>query len=161
MEQDKSRKTFQIDAVDDTGVRRVGTFTVKKLSIRDRAKIATKRSQLGDGMYCVRDDKGDPTGRGIDEDSDMLNSMIAYLEVSLIQKPDWWNLDVLGDLDLARKVYGEAMDFEMTFFRSRNQQVDNGSGSVRTGNSSSANSSPNTGTQPAPVVDPQVSAALD
>ena len=122
MSNDKNKKkSFRIDHTSEDGEELTGQFTTKRLSILDRARVGRRRSQLSGGMYCVRDDEGEPTGQGLDEESDFLATAVAHLEVSLIQKPSWWDLDDITDIQLLRKVYEEVMDFEWSFFRSRQQ----------------------------------------
>lgn len=158
-----NRKTFQIKYKNpDTGEVTTGQFTTKRLSVRDRGQIGVKKSQLNGGMYCVRDDANNPTGQGIDEDTDYLNGMLAHLEICLIQRPDWWNLDELADLGLVQEVYQEVVDFEVSFFRPPNGAADQGgSGQVGQGDSSVQPERTEPGNTPTPVVDGQVQASLD
>jgi hypothetical protein len=158
-----NRKTFQFSYTsEDDGHKYEGQFTTKRLSIKDRGMIGVRKSQLMGGMYCVRDDKGNPTGQGVDEDTDFLNAMIAHLEVSLMQKPQWWNLDEIADMGLVRAVYQEVADFEMSFFRGSDGSNSQGeSGQVGSGNSGEKRPGPGSGNAPTPVVDQKVQAALD
>lgn len=119
----KHLHTFTIDYTSDEGERFQGTFSTKRLSVTDRAKIGVRRSQLSGGMVCVRNEEGEPTGQGIDEDTDLMNQMFAHCEVSIVQKPLWWNLDEIVDMGLVREVYSKVVEFEMKFFRSADQTV--------------------------------------
>ena len=160
-----NRKTFNVKYKSpETGQIVEGTFTTKRLSIRDRSEIGRRRSQLAGGMYCVRDDEGNPTGQGLDEETDYLNAMIAHLEVSLVQKPQWWDLQEISDLGLVREVYQQVGEFESSFFRLG--QKDGGpEGGGRDGvgaeNGSSEPAATGSGDVPTPVVGEEVQAALD
>ena len=128
----------------------------------DRSKVGVRRSQLSSGMYCVRTEDGIPTGQGLDEDTDFTNTAIAHLEVSLEQKPIWWDLDEISDVGLLRKVYEEVMDFEWSFFRREGQSADDKKSDGRSADdSSSADETEQSGNSPTKVVGPEVQAALD
>lgn len=119
-------KTFTIDylsQVDD--VRYKGSFTTKKLSIRDLASLGVRKSQLNGGMHH---DNMNP-GRGVSAETDDFNNMVAHLEISLKEAPKWWNLDELNDLNLVALVYKEVIDFEHSFLRRVEQdEVSGGDG---------------------------------
>ena len=161
----KNQKTFVVKhKSEETGEVTEGQFTVKRLAIRDRSEIGRIKSQLSGGMYCVRDDEGNPTGQGLDEDTEYLNGMIAHLQVALIQKPEWFNLSEIADLGLVREVYERVWDFEGSFFRTG--QEDEKSEASNAGNVGKANGveehqGSRTGNHPTPVVDQEVQAALD
>jgi len=132
--------------------------------VRDRSQVGMRKSQLAGGMYCVRDDEGNPTGQGLDEDTDYLNGMIAHLEVALIQKPSWFNLAELADLGLVREVYGAVFDFETSFFRLGQKDGDtpeSGSDNVGTKDRVPEYQGTGVGNAPTQVVDQQVQASLD
>lgn len=95
-----------------------GQFTSKKLSIMDQSKISVRTSQLCGGMYTVReeiDGKLMPTGKGISEEVEFQNRMIAYLEIALIQKPSWWKLEEITDEGLILEVWKGVMEGEKSF----------------------------------------------
>lgn len=167
----KKTKTFQIDYISEIDDKHyTGQFTTRKLSVMDSSKISVKKSQLSGGMYCVRDDNGNPTGQGLDEDTDTFNYMLAMLDVCLIQKPEWWKLQAnsaidenyIGDQGLISKVFSEVVSFENSF-RKRNGGAAKGDGSSAVsevaGAQESASSDPANG--PKKVVGGQVQAALD
>ena len=153
-------KSFSISYKDDSGELREGSFTTKRLSIRDRANIGVRRSQLSGGMYCVRDDEGTPTGRGLDADTEFLNSMIAHLEISLDRSPIWWDLEKIADLGLVHEVYAKVAEHEASFFRARDREEDE-SGQVRAEDSSAERKGPVNTNNPTEVVGKEVSASLD
>ena len=115
--------------VDDT--KYVGTFTAKKLSIMDIAALGVRKAQLNGGMYF---DPNHP-GKGVDFETDDYNAMIAHLELSLIQVPEWWNLKEICDASLITSIYKEVAKFETTFLERRRGASTSG-GSVGVGSES-------------------------
>lgn len=152
----KNTHTFSIDHnSEQDGMRYTGKFTIKKLAIRDLAALGVRKAQLNGGMYF----SSDVPGRGVDESTDDFNNMIAHLELSIKEAPDWWNLDQISDLGLIGLVFKEVMDFEQSFLSRQTRRAQTGrdgegnsTGSVSTSNSSGA---------ARPVVDSEVSAALE
>jgi hypothetical protein len=160
----KKIHTFNIDHTSESdGQQYRGQFACRRMSMMDRSKINVRKSQLSGGMYCVRDDNGNPTGQGIDQETEWLNYCIAVLEIVLVQKPEWWKLDEISDQEVIFKVFTEVMNFENSF-RKR------GNGTALTGGDTASGSEANSQAQPAQavagspapkVVDQKVSAALD
>ncbi len=106
--------TFEVDFSSNIDDRRYqGTFTSKKLSIRDLAALGVRKAQLSGGLHY----DGAHPGHGVDEQTDEFNNMIAHLELAITQAPDWWNLDDISDLELLAAVYGQVVEFENSFFR--------------------------------------------
>jgi hypothetical protein len=128
-------------------------------------EVEDSHSYLVEGVAahnCVRDDDGAPTGQGLDEETDFTNTAIAHLEVGLEQKPLWFKMDEINDVGLLRKVYGEVMDFEWSFFRREGEtDSDEKSDGRSTDDSVAANAPKQPGNGPTPVVGPEVQAALD
>lgn len=149
-------KTFSIDYVSEIDdVRYQGTFTVRKLSIRDLAALGVRKAQLNGGMYY---DSVNP-GRGVDEQTDDFNNMIAHLELSVKQHPAWWDLDKINDVSLLGKVFKEVLEFENSFLRrALDRSASNGDSE---GSSASNISGSNAGTGARAVVGSEVSAALE
>lgn len=112
-----------------------GQFTVKKLSVKDIAQIGVRKSQLNGGYYF---DKKNP-GTGVPEESDLINEMISYLDIAILQAPIWFDLNNIYDAGLLGSLYGKAAENENNFFRSR--------GRVAADPRSSQNDSSGTGTQ--------------
>lgn len=158
---ERNRTSFSVKFKADDGNIVEGTFTAKRLSIKDRSQMGLRKSQLSGGMYCVRDDNGNPTGQGLDDDTDYLNAMLAHLEVALIQKPTWWKLDDIVDIGILREVYGKVAAFEASFFRRADGEAGSGSGLVGAADSSQQPPANGSGNLPTPVVGSQVQAALD
>lgn len=118
-------KTFALDFTSIVEDRRYqGTFTIKKLGIREMGALGVRKAQLNGGMYF---DAENP-GRGVDEQTDSFNNMIAHLEIAIKQAPDWWNLDKLSDPQLIGKVFQEVLEFENSFLRrASDRDTNNGS----------------------------------
>jgi hypothetical protein len=141
---------------DNTNYR--GQFTVKRLSMMDRSKVSVRKSQLNGGMFAVKDDDGKPTGQGIDPDTDWLNYMIAYLEIALIQKPEWFKFTEITDSSLVFKVFEEGMKFENSF---RNRGTESGSAGSGESSSQAEHKKTDDGSVLKKVVDSEVLKALD
>ena len=156
-------KIFHVDLTsDDTGEHFQGQFTTKKLSIMDQTLVARRKSELGGGLYCDRDDNGNPTGRGISDNTEMLNYMLALCEVAVIQAPEWWNVKDVSDEDLLYVVFKEVTDYQNSF-RKRprgSSSKDDADGSSEE-DSAAPNAQANTGDNAPKVVDSKVQADLD
>lgn len=142
-----------------------GKFTARIASIMDKNKINVRRSQLLGGMYCVRDDEGMPTGRGVDEFTEIQAHKLAHLDVCLIQKPDWFVLEgenALVDDEVIEKVFSEVMKYEKTF-RGGDRAPAQANGSAQgSEGAGEAKPAPADGAdRPKKVVDGQVPASLD
>jgi hypothetical protein len=124
--------TFSIDYYSEVEDRRYqGTFTSKKLSIKDMTQLGVRRTQLCGGLHY----SPETPGHGLDIDTYNINGMIAQLEISLIKFPDWWNLDQLTDFEVLSEVYKEVISFENNFSGSRDRAA--GPGPRGTGQNSS------------------------
>ena len=104
-------KSFSIDHQSETDGRRyMGTFTCKKLTIRDLSRLGHRKAEL-----CGGHSYNPETGKGIDPGTAYLNEMIAHCEIALVSKPDWFDADNLTDLELLTAVYKEVTSFEVNF----------------------------------------------
>jgi hypothetical protein len=160
----KLLSTFSIDHDSKMDGRRyIGQFTTKKLTIRDMAALGVRKAQLNGGLHY---DAGNP-GHGVDEQTDEFNSMIAHLELSLVQKPEWWKLDDITDIELVGLIYKEVLSFENTFLgrgRSGASTIESGAGQqgeTSQGDSSKTQEQPNVARSPSQVVVGQVQTALE
>ncbi len=54
-------------------------------------------------------------GCGVDLQTDNLNHMLAHLELSIVDAPDWWDLTEIGDVAVMSAVYNEVAGFEASF----------------------------------------------
>lgn len=104
----RRQHTFMIQHRTEEGVLLEGQFTVKKLSIREHTAITVRKIQLNGGFHH---DENKP-GYGIDEQTDYTNHILATLELSLIQKPAWFDVGTIEDVDLMLKIYRVCVDFE-------------------------------------------------
>lgn len=153
-------KTFKLDFYSEIdGKRYVGPFTTKKLSIQEIATMGVRKAQLNGGFYY---DSENP-GCGISESTDEVNSIIAHLEVALVDWPDWFQLSEIVDQDLLGAIYQEVLDHEVTFLGSQREKNKRTGGSDGAGDgdgksdSSEADSSGGSGE----VVDEEVQTALE
>jgi len=99
-----------------------GQFTCKKLSVMQLSRLGVRKTQLNGGFHY---DEEHP-GQGVEEHIDSMNSMVAHLEVALIQYPLWFNLDELIDPMILQLVYREVHKFEDNFFRPKGQYTESG-----------------------------------
>jgi len=148
--------TFSVDVLTDRR-RYAGTFTTKKLSIRDLTQLGVRKVQLNGGLHH---DPNRP-GQGIDAGTDELNSMIAHMELALTAAPDWWNLDDITDLSVLTSVYSEVISFENTFLGRGKASGGAGSGGSSQEDSTSAQAQASPAGDSQPVVVEQVQAALE
>lgn len=132
-----------------------GQFTSKKMSIKDLATIGVRKVQLNGGYYHDED----KPGIGVDPQTDWLNSMIAHLEVALVQAPMWFNVEEIIDGEILSAVFTKVMEFENSFFRSSGESASN----IRGSQDASSPQSQGAGAagSVAPVVGGQVPSALD
>lgn len=143
--------TFSIDALSEVdGKRYFGTFTSKKLSVRDISQLGVRRAQLCGGLKF---DVASP-GSGLDIDTYNINSMLAHLDLAITDAPEWWNLDILTDMEIMSKVYKEVVSFESNFSGSRHRRAGQG------GSEKAQTGSNDTGV-PQPVVVGEVQASLE
>jgi hypothetical protein len=98
-----------------------GQFTTRKLAIKDLAAIGVRKIQLNGGYYY---DENRP-GVGIDPQTDWMNSMIAHLEIALVQIPMWFKVEDIIDGNLLAKVFEQVMEFENSFFRPTGESAGN------------------------------------
>lgn len=162
--QNKSKlHTFLINYVsEDTGEEFNGQFTCRRQTILDKSRIQRRKSELSGGMYCVKDENDNPTGQGIDEDSEWFNYAIAVVETVLESKPEWFDFQDLADEGVVLTVYKEVMNFDNSF-RKRTGGTDSSGGRVAGSAEDSTPEHKETihGGVPPKVVDGEVQASLD
>jgi len=100
--------TFNMQFRNQEGVLLEGQFTTRKLSIREHTSVTVRKTQLNGGFHY---DERKP-GYGIDERTDYTNHMLATLEVCLIQKPTWFDVNKLEDFDFLLALYKKCVEFE-------------------------------------------------
>lgn len=148
--------TFNVDVLTERR-RYTGTFTTKKLSVRDLTQLGVRKVQLNGGLHY----DAEKPGQGIDFATDDMNAMIAHMELALTAIPDWWNLDEITDLAVIYEVYGEVISFENSFLRRRGTSQGEGPGGSGQEDSAKTEAQANTdGSDPAVVVE-QVQASLE
>ena len=99
-----------------------GQFTCKKLSIMEISRLGVRKVQLNGGYHY---DESRP-GCGVEPHIDNMNSMLAHLELAVIQAPVWFNPEVMFDPSLIRAVYEVVVRFENSFFRSQRSASESG-----------------------------------
>jgi len=152
------KHTFTVDFYSEASQRRyAGTFTTKKLSVRDMTQVGVRKVQLCGGLHF----DPDRPGQGLDFATFQINGMIAHLEIALLEYPNWWNLDELTDLEILSNVYEEVIAFENNFPGRGKDSAAEGHqrSSAGSGASSEAGSNPD-GNDPQ-VVAGEVSASLE
>lgn len=143
-----------------------GQFTFHVATMADNTKISVRSSQILGGMYCCRDDEGQPTGRGVPPEVEFNAQVQAHLEICCDQSPDWFTFKgekAIVDDSLAYAIYKEVMKYENTFRgRGRAEAAANG-GSAEGGEADGAAQPAEavSGSGPQKVVGRQVQEALD
>jgi hypothetical protein len=149
-----ARSEFFMRFLGEDGKVLEGQFTVRRLSIREIGMVSVRRVQLNGGFYYNEK----TPGQGIDETTDWTHQMIAHLELALVQKPLWFDLNTIMELDILCEVYTKVMEFENTF-RNRQRGATTVVGSGQSGSLGEGKQSGNAGSI-TPVVGGQVQAAL-
>lgn len=116
---DRDSKTYSFEKkLSVNGEEKTGAFTAKYMGIGARLRMGSLRAKLLDGA---------PT-QSVDMVTDDIAFMMAYLTVTLIKTPTWFNLEQIDDYDDLRDLYTEVFNF-MRSFRGKNEQsADAGSG---------------------------------
>lgn len=103
---DNEAKTYTFESTVSVGnEKKTGTFTAKYLGVAARLRIGTIRAKLLDGAPA----------QSIDTLTDDIAYMIAYLEVSLIKTPTWWDFDKLDNISDLQDMYKEVYKFVESF----------------------------------------------
>lgn len=101
-----TQKVVAVEWTDDeTGQKRVGEFTLKRMNLGDLRKAAIRRAQLNGGLPEA----------AIDEDTRFMNMMLANLEMTIVQSPDWWKPEEFYNGRVIYDLYNEVISFEATF----------------------------------------------
>jgi len=150
--------TIDFNSVQD-GRRYKGKFVTRKLSISDLAALGVRKSQLNGGMHY----DSEKPGMGVDEETDGFNNMIAHLDISLVEVPDWWDLSEITDIQLLSAIFQEVIAHENTFLRRGQDSGNSGRGSDNGSEGSSSENTPETNDSggPATVVGQEVQSALE
>lgn len=121
---DQDSKTYSFNrTMTVSGKKQSGTFVAKYMGITARLRLGTIRAKLLDGAPI----------QSVDTLTDDIAYMIAYLNVSLIKFPAWWNYDNLDSIEELRDMYLEVYNF-MRKFREQNEEGSNaGRGTIPSG----------------------------
>lgn len=121
---DRDSKTYSFEkTLTIGGEEKTGAFTAKYMGIGARLRMGAIRAKLLDGA----------PNQSVDTITDDIAFMIAYLQVTLIKVPNWFNFDAIDDYEDLRDLYMEVFNF-MRAFRGKNEQNTNA------GNSENASS---------------------
>lgn len=148
--------TFSVD-IKTPNQRYEGTFTVKKLSVREIAQMGVRRIQMNGGLHY---DPSNP-GKGLDPMTDEFNAVFAHLELAIVKSPDWWDLDELADFAVVSAVYQEVLDFEARFLGYGKDASNKGPGRSSEDNSSAAQSEADDDRHAPELVGEDVQSALE
>lgn len=121
---DRESKTYSFEkTLSVDGVERTGTFTAKYMGIGARLRLGSVRAKLLDGA----------PNQSVDTTTDNIAYMIAYLTVTLIKSPSWFNFDGLDEYLELRDLYTEVYQFMSNFREQNAQSSDDGSSQVASG----------------------------
>lgn len=99
-----TQKTFYFEGVADDGAVLRGSFTVRRPTVVDQARIEAEKSELLGGKYY---DPARP-GSGVPEHAAMMAEALAFLRVTIVQSPPWWNDGNIYDMSILAEIYKEA-----------------------------------------------------
>ena len=97
--------TFSKTVTINGGEKREGVFKAKYMGVVARLRIGTIRAKLLDGAPA----------QSVDQITDDIAYMIAYLTVTLVETPKWWSYDVLDEFTELREMYMEVYEFIQSF----------------------------------------------
>ena len=115
---DDKTYTFEAEITVDNKVRK-GQFVAKFMTVTGRLRLGTIRAKLLDGAPA----------QSIDALTDDIAYMIAYLQVSLIKTPEWFNWDGIDNEQDLRKMFMEVVEFNNRFRNQDEQASDAGDSS--------------------------------
>lgn len=155
----KTTHTFTVDIASEEDDRRYsGSFTVRRLSVRDQGKLQVRKVQLNGGSHYVPESPG----VGVPREVDTFHYMLAHLEISVVSAPPWWDLDAITDISVVQAVFQEVISFEESFLGRNRREADGGdAGRGREGNSAEKAPEANPVGGAGTVVVGQVQAALE
>lgn len=105
--------TFNFDYQDSQGKSWSGSFTNKILTIGETQQAAVLQAKFQDGLPDA----------AIDEDQRAVNRIIAHMEYSLTDRPDWAeDLRELLDSQIVLKLWKEVASHEAIFWGSPSDQ---------------------------------------
>jgi len=99
-------RTFQVNYFSESEGRTYdGTFVVRRPNIRQQARITARHSEILGGFYHDSDNPG----VGVPEDMDILAEMLAFLDMTVAEGPEWFRADDMYDPGLIYALYSEAV----------------------------------------------------
>ena len=105
-------KAFTIEHEGMDGVKVVGQFSTKKLTMMEKVKVGVIKSRLTSGLQYDLE-----TRSGLSSTYDDYAEAIAHCQVALTEKPAWFDPENITDDSLLFKVYKEVADLESAIFR--------------------------------------------
>lgn len=115
--------TFEKTLTVSGGQKKTGAFKAKYMGVAARLRIGTIRAKLLDGAPA----------QSIDNLTDDIAYMIAYLTVALVETPKWWNFEELDDVNELRAMYLEVYEFIQSFRTNNAENTDAGHSSAASG----------------------------
>lgn len=97
--------TFEKTLSINGGEKKSGRFVAKYMGVTARLKIGTLRAKLLDGAPA----------ESLDNLTDDIAYMMAFLTVALVEKPSWFSFDVLDDFIELRDMFTEVDMFIASF----------------------------------------------
>lgn len=98
-------KTFRVEYQSEMdGSHYGGRFTVKRPNLHEQMRIVGRKSEILEGKYY---DPENP-GRGVPQFMDTMAEMMAFLEVCVIEAPEWWDGGNIHDPELLAAVFERA-----------------------------------------------------
>lgn len=103
---DAEARTMSMDAALSVyGVKKTGKFTFKYPSITERIRIGTLRAQMLDGAE----------EKSLDNLTSDLTYIVAFLRVTLVNAPDWFDFTDIDDVVGIRKIFNEVQVWVSNF----------------------------------------------
>lgn len=116
---DPEAKTYTFEAeVSVDNKRRKGTFTARYMTVSGRLRVGVIRAKLLDGAPAT----------SVDGLTDDISYMLAYLQVTLIKTPAWFDYDKLDDIADLTMLFTEVRDFNERFRNQNEQNTNAGTG---------------------------------
>ena len=104
-----TQKSFNIDYYSKQEARSFsGLFVVKRPTIMDQARIEAEKSKVLGGRYHDADNPG----VGVPGFADNIAEAVSYLNVVIVDAPNWWNGGDLYDAELLFRIYEEARNLD-------------------------------------------------
>jgi hypothetical protein len=96
------QQQFSVTYSDPSGTTLTGNFLAKRLSIGEQTQVGVTKAMFARSLQ-------------VDANTDQLLHMFAYLQHTLIEKPDWFKPADMFDDDLVISIYKRCLAFEASF----------------------------------------------